>query len=156
MARYRQDRVKAYATARAKGMAVTQAADAAGIGRTSAYRWETAEDVKQSIDELARVYVSKLPKAIKLSHDLIDAADAAEKTPENAKILELGAREAQTIRKTVSIEPSHTVSVVIGNLVLGDQTNVLAPNVQGLLDRQLGEILDVTPNPLGAEDTDGN
>ena len=143
--RYCQHKTRKYAEARARGMTIPQAAAIADIGRNTAYRWETAEDVKQSIDELARVYVSKLPKAIKLSHDLIDAADQCTKTPENAKILELGAREAQTIRKTVSIEPSHTTSVIIGNLVLGDQTNVLAPNVQGILDRQLGDILDVTP-----------
>ena len=145
MTRYKGDKVRKYIRARATGMNMSAAAIETGIARQTAYRWETAEDVKQSIDELARVYVSKLPKAIKLSHDLIDAADQCTKTPENAKILELGAREAQTIRKTVSIEPSHTTSVIIGNLVLGDQTNVLAPNVQGILDRQLGDILDVTP-----------
>jgi hypothetical protein len=145
MPELKQDKLgRRYVAARAKGLSRPQAAVAVGVGVTTAYRWESNEDVRKSIEALAQVYVSKLPDAIKLGHDLIDAGNNADKTPENAHILKLAAEESRLMRQAVGIAPSHAPSVVINNLVLGNQTNVLLPAISKLLDQHT---VDITPDP---------
>jgi len=114
------------------------------VNRVTAYRWESREDVRANIEALAQKYIAKLPDAIKLGHDLIDAGNAAEKTPENDKILKLAAEESRLMRQAVGIAPSHSPSVVINNLVLGNQLNVLMPSIQRLLD-QHSDAIEIDP-----------
>jgi hypothetical protein len=109
-------------------------------------RWLKHDDMRQWIDEEAKRYLTKLPDAINASHRVIDAAkDIDPKDPNTKHLMLMALDEAKQMRQAVGIAVTHTPSVVIGQLVLGDQTNVLAPNVQSLLDHQLGDILDVTP-----------
>ena len=136
--------LKNYKKLRAKGMTKPQAALAVGVTPPTAYRWESNEDVRKSIEALAQVYVSKLPDAIKLGHDLIDAGNNAAKTPENAHILKLAAEESRLMRQAVGIAPSHAPSVVINNLVLGNQATILLPAISKLLDQHT---VDITPDP---------
>ena len=135
---------KEYVKLRAKGIRPTAASAALGVNRVTAYRWESREDVRANIEALAQKYIAKLPDAIKLGHDLIDAGNAAEKTPENDKILKLAAEESRLMRQAVGIAPSHSPSVVINNLVLGNQLNVLMPSIQRLLDQHL-DVIEINP-----------
>jgi len=133
-----------YERLRAKGLSKPQAAAAIGVSPPTVYRWESREDVRANIEALAQKYIAKLPDAIKLGHDLIDAGNAAEKTPENDKILKLAAEESRLMRQAVGIAPSHSPSVVINNLVLGNQLNVLMPSIQRLLD-QHSDVIEINP-----------
>ena len=130
---------------RSKGISKTVACNAVGVHPTTAYRWESREDVRANIEALAQKYIAKLPDAIKLGHDLIDAGNNAEKTPENDKILKLAAEESRLMRQAVGIAPSHSPSVVINNLVLGNQLNVLMPSIQRLLD-QHSDVIEISPD----------
>jgi len=130
----------------ARGATQQNVADKAGVHRLTVQRWLKRDDMRQWIDEEAQRYLTRLPDAIDTSHRVIDAAkDIDPKDPNTKHLMLMALDEAKQMRQAVGIAPSHAPSVVIGQLVLGDQTNVLAPNVQGLLDRQLIDALDITP-----------
>jgi len=142
-----------------QGKTQTSIADEFGVHRATVSRWVNREEIRDWIDQQAEKYIESLPNALALSKDVIDISrkqtDKAILRGDNGdivsvntdfidqKILDAALREVDHLRKAVGITPSHTSSVVIGNLVLGNQQNVLMPNVQGILDRQLGEIMDV-------------
>ncbi|MFA6063989.1 MAG: hypothetical protein WC736_15480 [Gallionella sp.] len=125
-----------YMASRAKGETITQSARDAGVARITAYRWETAEDVRESIDQLTKQYVSKLPEAIKLSHDLVDAGNTLDKIPENGKILELAAKEGARIQQSVGIAPTQTAPQAIINIMNIDARQVHVSGTVGELLRK--------------------
>ena len=143
----------------AQGKSQTAVAEEFGVHRATVSRWVNREEIRDWIDQQAEKYIESLPNALALSKDVIDISrkqtdkailrgDNGEIVSVNTefidqKILDSALREVDNLRKAVGITPSHSSSVVIGNLVLGNQQNVLMPNVQKLLDRQLGDILDV-------------
>lgn len=135
-----------YKALRGKGLSKYQAAAAVGVSPPTVYRWESQEDVRRNIEALAQVYVSKLPDAIKLGHDLIDAGNNLEKTPENDKILKLAAEESRLMRQSVGMAGAHAPSVTINNLILGNQLNVLLPSISTLLNQHT---VDITPDDEG-------
>ena len=113
-----------------------KAAEVAGIVPQTAYKWDTAEDVRESIDHLTKKYVSILPETITLSHDLIRAGNTLEKVPANGKLLELAARESDKVRQSVGITPSQTVPTAIINIMNIDSRQVHVSGVVGDLLRQ--------------------
>ncbi len=146
-----------YMQLRAQGDTPNAAAVTLGIPPPTVYRWEDRADIRQNIEKLAQEYISLLPDANKLTKDVIEAANSVPKTLQNIKLIELGCKEADGIRKSVGITPSHASSVVIGNLVIGSQT-VIDPRVAGLLGGQMAamaDAIDVTPNiPVLSENVD--
>jgi hypothetical protein len=144
-----------YAGARAKGMSVHKAAEAAQIAPQTAYRWETAEDVREAIDQLTKQYVSILPETITLSHSLIRAGNELDKIPENGKLLELAAKESDKVRQSVGITPSQTVPTAIINIMNIDSRQVHVSGTVGeLLRKHFTLDADVAINPPVIDITD--
>jgi hypothetical protein len=139
-----------YAAARVKGYSIPQSTEQAGIAIGTGYRWETAEDVRESIDALTKQYVSKLPDAIKLSHDLVAAGNTLTKTPENGKILELAAKEGARIQQSVGIAPTQTAPQAIINIMNIDSRQVHVSGTVGELLRKHftvdADTVDITPD----------
>ena len=142
--------LKRYERLRGTGVRKYEACAAVGVSPVTAYRWESREDVRANIEALAQVYISKLPDAVKLGHDLIAAGNDCEKTPENEKILKLAAEESRLMRQAAGIASSHAPSIVVTNLVLGNQLNVLMPSIQSLLDKH-SDTIEVDPYELDGE-----
>ena len=146
-----------YAAQRAKGDNPHKAAMAVGVTHDTAYKWETAEDVRESIDKLTKIYVSKLPDAVRLSHELVDAGNKLTKTSENGKILELAAKEGARIQQSVGIAPTQTAPQAIINIMSIDARQVHVSGVVGDLLRKhfnMGDTVDIAPcNPLDADYT---
>jgi len=140
-----------YAAERAKGVNPHRAAMNLGISDETAYKWETAEDVRESIDKLTKQYVSKLPDCIRLSHELVDAGNTLEKTAENGKILELAAKEGARIQQAVGIAPTQTAPQAIINIMSIDARQVHVSGTVGELLRKhftvIDEIVDEDANP---------
>lgn len=142
-----------------QGKSQRATAEITGVSRETVNRWVNREEIREWIDQQAEKYIESLPNALELSKNILEISrhqtNKAITRGEDGKvvavlsdfidtkILDLALRETDNLRKAVGITPSHTSSVVIGNLVLGNQQNVLMPNVQGILDRQLSEIMDV-------------
>jgi transposase len=149
-------------------------ADELGVSRPTIKKWLSREDIRQWINDQAAEYIESLPNALELSRNVLDISrvqttnaitrnTAGEITEVNTnsidqKILDSALREVDNIRKAVGITPSTSTSVVIGQLVMGNNVQVLAPNVQKLLDHTLGDILDITVEGDGHEryDTDAH
>lgn len=142
-----------------QGKSQSAVAEEIGCHRATVSRWVNRQEIREWIDKQAEKYIESLPNALALSKNVIDISrqqtDKAVVRDEDGivvsvntkfidqRILDSALREADNIRKAVGITPSNSTSIVVGNLVMGDQTNVLAPNVQRILDGQLGDILDV-------------
>ena len=139
----------------------TEIAKVIGCNKATVSRWNNREDIKAWIDEQAQKYIESLPEALAVSKNILDigkyqtenavtrdeSGDIVKVDSEKIdyRLVEAALKESEKIRQAVGITPSQSTSVVIGQLVMGDQNNVLMPNVQQLLDRQLTDILDVTP-----------
>ena len=141
----------------ARGETKSGVAKALGCSRATVGRWSSREEVQRWIEDGAQKYLESLPDALAISTNLLQAGKkesgmllGKKKADVDHKVLELAVREAESMRKSVGIIPAQHQSVVIGQLILGDQTNVLAPNVQSLLDHHLNNVLDVTPEPENA------
>jgi len=140
----------------AKGATKADVARRVGCARSTVSTWSNREEVQRWVEDETQKYLESLPDALAISTNLLQAGKresgmllGKKKADVDHKVLELAAREAESMRKSIGIIPAQHQSVIIGQLICGDQTNVLAPNVQSLLDRQLGEILDVTPEEEG-------
>lgn len=167
----------------AGGATDSDAANMIGCHRMTIYRFKNREEIKAEIEAQAQALMAIVPNAMEIKRKTIQAGDNAlnreigdkgieaqegdspltirariqeriEQRSNDIKIIAQSNDASNKVLQAVGILPTHTSSVVIGQLVLGDQTNVLAPNVQSLLDRQLGNILDVTPNPLAITNGD--
>ena len=142
-----------------EGKSQTAVAEALGVNRATVFRWVNRDDIREWINQQAQEYIQSLPNALALSKNVLDISkrqtEKAISRDEHGnivsvnsdfidtKILDSALREVDNLRKAVGITPTNSTSIVIGNLVLGDQLNTLAPNVQKILDHQLGDILDV-------------
>ena len=143
----------------AQGKTQTEVGDKFGIHRCTVSRWVNRDDIREWINQQAQEYIQSLPNALALSKNVLDISkkqtDKAISRDEHGniisvnsdfidtKILDSALREVDNLRKAVGITPTNSTSIVIGNLVMGDQLNTLMPNVQKILDHQLGDILDV-------------
>jgi hypothetical protein len=139
-----------YAAARVSGNTINRSAAIAGINNKTAYKWETAEDVRESIDTLTKQYVSELPAAIKLSHDMVRAGNELPKVPENGKILELACKEGARIQQSVGIAPTQTAPQAIINIMNIDSRQVHVSGTVGELLRKHftldADTVDITPD----------
>lgn len=124
------------------------------------HRWKTREDIKEWIDSQAQRYIESLPEALAVSKNILDIgkhqtenAITRDESGEIVKVdsgkidhrlVEAALKESEKVRQAVGITPSQSTSVVIGQMILGDQNNVLLDNVKNIIDRQLVDILDVT------------
>ncbi len=144
-----------------EGKTVREVGRQTGVSRETVSRWKNREDIKEWIDSQAQKYIESLPEALAVSKNILDIgkhqtenAITRDESGEIVKVdsdkidhrlVEAALKESEKVRQAVGITPSQATSVVIGQLVMGNQNNVLMPNVQQLLDRQLTDILDVTP-----------
>ena len=162
-------------TAIAGGATDTDVAKMMNCHRATIQRFKSREEIKQEIEAQAQALMAIVPKAVDIKRKTIEAGDKAldreigdkgievhdgdspltikariqeriDQRSNDIKIIAQSNDASTKVLQSVGILPTHTSSVVIGSLVLGDQTNVLAPNVQGLLDRQLTDALDITPD----------
>jgi transposase len=147
-----------------EGLPQSTVAEEFGIHRTTVSRWVNREEIRQWIDDQAEKYIESLPNALELSRNVLDISrvqtdNAITRSADgkivsvdtegiDQKILDSALREVDNIRKAVGITPSNSSSVVIGQLVMGNNQNILAPNVQRLLDHTLGDILDIEPEEV--------
>lgn len=141
----------------AKGATKADVARKVGCARSTVSTWSNRDEVQRWIEDETQKYLGFLPDALAISTNLLRAGKkesgmllGKKRADVDHKVLELAVREAESMRKSVGIIPAQHQSIVIGQLILGDQTNVLAPNVQSLLDHHLDNILDVTPEPKNA------
>ena len=144
-----------------EGKNQSEIADAIGVNRATVSRWVNRAEIREWIDKQAEKYIESLPDALELSKDVLTIGShqtnnainrsesgeviSVDTSKIDQKILDLALKESERLRQAVGITPSNSNSVVIGQLILGNQQNVLMPNVQALLDKQLGDILDITP-----------
>lgn len=141
----------------AKGATKADVARKVGCARSTVSTWSSREEVQRWIEDETQKYLESLPDALAISTNLLRAGKkesgmllGKKRADVDHKVLELAVREAESMRKSVGIIPAQHQSVIIGQLICGDQKNILLPNVSALLDRQLADILDVTPEPENA------
>lgn len=142
----------------ARGATKAEVGRAVGVSRPTVSRWANQDEARAWIEDETQKYLESLPDALAISKNLLRAGKeesgkllGKKGAVVDHKVLEMATREAESMRKSVGITPTHQQSIIIGQLICGDQKNVLAPNVQSLLDRQLAEVLDVTPETEGEE-----
>lgn len=148
-------------TALAGGAKTGEVARMVQCSRYTVYKFRTQEEIKEEIDAQAQALMAAVPLAVDLKIRTMTAGDMAlerelnddgMRTDDNYKQIE--ARRANDIKlitqanesgtqltQMVGITPSHTSSLVINNLVLGD-SNALSPVLSKLL---CGPEIDVTP-----------
>ena len=139
-----------------------------GVARQTVNRWVNRDDIREWVNTQAQKYIESLPNALELSKNVLEigrhqtnsaivrrddgSVSAVRSDFIDHKILDAALREAENLRKAVGITPSHSSSVVIGQLVMGNNQNILAPSVQRILDRQLGDILDAEAEDITSAD----
>lgn len=138
----------------AKGATATFVARKLGCARSTVSVWANREDARRWIEEETQRYLESLPDALDITRNLIRAGKKEsgkllkkQKGIIDHKVLAFATKEAESMRKSAGITPTHSQSLVLQNIYNDNRGSILSPALESILRAQAAEcdVIEVEP-----------